>query len=139
MFLKISRNSRVNNCAKVPFLIKLQALDNSFKEYLWMTAPQISDSLTRVGIMLILETWKFLPLSPNQCPSLWRWCKLTLFLSLNLLVSQVWKKYISGSYAYPTQFPLSDRYVSGRSLLYVCLVYFLFWYCVNQLHRKLKC
>ena len=35
-------------------------------------------------------------------------------------------------------FPLSDRHISGRALLYVCLIYFLFYccLCVNQLYRK---
>ena len=33
-------------------------------------------------------------------------------------------------------FPLSDHQVSGRALLYVCLVYFLFWYSINHLYRK---
>ena len=109
MFLKFSQKFRLSpatllnkrlshRCFPVNFLKFLKT--SFFTEHLGTTTPQITDSLIRVGIMLILETENFLLLSPNQCATLWRWCKLTFFFSLNLLFSQVWKKYIGGNYVY---------------------------------------
>ena len=40
MFLEISQNSQENTCARVSFLIKLQATDTFFTEHLWKSASK---------------------------------------------------------------------------------------------------
>ena len=56
VLLKISRNLQENTCARVSFLIKLQAWDHLFIEHLWATASEALKRLEQVVVMTFRKT-----------------------------------------------------------------------------------